>query len=105
MKKIIGTLSIMITCSGLISCNKDTGVKSDTPINTAMLMKNAIDSKNYEAFNKLFIEDRKRVITKEDFDKFNKVSTAGTSHKIYTTISFTNGEMFLIKLTTEKINE
>lgn len=104
MKKGIVTLCIIIACLGLISCSKDKVVKSDTPTNTAMVMKNAIDSKNYEAFNKLFSEDRKGIITEKDFNEFNKVSTAGASHKLYTTISFTNGEMLLIKLTTEKIN-
>ena len=104
MKKIIIISLIIISCLGLISCNKEKVVKSDTPANVGLLIKMAITNKDYEAFNNLFSEDIKGIITEKEFNEFNKISTVGSSHKLYTTISFQNGEILLVKITTEKIN-
>ena len=89
---------IVISSLFLISCTKDKAIKPDSPVNTSILIKNYIDSGNYEAFNDLFSEGLENSVTEEDFNKLKDISTPGSSHNLYEIIAFENGEMLLIKL-------
>jgi hypothetical protein len=105
MKKVIVIISlIIIYYLGLIFCTEGKVLKSNTPINAGRLIKLTIDDNDYEAFNNLFSKGRKGIITKEDFNEFNNITTAGSSHRLYDIITFQNGEMLLVRLTPEKIN-
>lgn len=95
---------ILLDCLVLIFCTQGKVLKSNTPINAEWLIKLAIDNNDYEAFNNLFSKGKKGIITKEDFNELNNITTAGSSHGLYDIITFQNEEMLLVRLTPEKIN-
>lgn len=98
---ILTTTCLVFSFSG---CSNKKILKADTPVNSGMLTKMAIDSENYDRFNELFSKERSGSISKEDFSKLKKLTTEGTDYKNYELLTFSNGQMFLIRLTTEKIN-
>lgn len=103
--RMIVTIFISVCFTFTIAaCTNKKALKADTPANTGWLMKMAMDSENYDNFNKLFSEGRKNSISKEEFSKLKKLTTAGTDFKHYELLTFTNGEMFLVRLTPEKVN-
>ena len=105
MKKTRLLFSLLIISNlFLISCTKDKTLESDSPVSTSILVKNYIDSGNYEAFKGLFTEGLENSISKEDFIKLKDISTAGSSHSLYDIITFENGEMLLIKLSSVEID-
>ena len=95
---------IIISTLFLISCTKAKTLEADSPVNTSILIKNYIDAGNYEAFKGLFSEGLENSISKEDFNKLKDISTAGSSHSLYDIITFENGEMLLIKLSSVEID-
>lgn len=104
-KYFLLTSSIIICLSILfVSCSNQKPLKPDTPVNTAILMKNFLDAENYERFNNLFTDGRKNSISLEQFNEFKKLTTAGTDFKHYELLTFSNGKMILIMLTQDKIN-
>lgn len=105
MRKYLFLFTLIISNLFLISCNKDKLLKPDSPANTSILIKNYIDAENYEDFKDLFSEDLENSISKEDFNKFKEISTSGSNHNLYDIITFENGEMLLIKLTTTPVND
>lgn len=102
--KVLIVMILIIMCFTFTSCSKQTVLKPDTPVNTGWLMKLAIHNDDYEKFNKLFSEERKNIISKEKFNDMKKMITNETSFVHYELLTFTNGEMFLIRLTPEKVN-
>ena len=105
MKKTRLLFSLLIISNlFLISCTKDKTLESDSPVSTSILVKNYIDSGNYEAFKGLFTEGLENSISKEDFIKLKEISTAGSSHNLYDLITFENGEKLLIKLSSIEID-
>ena len=95
---------IIISTLFLISCTKDKALEADSPANTSILVKNYIDAGNYEAFNDLFSDDLKNSVAKEDFEKLKNISTSGSDYSLYNIITFENGEMLLIQLSTSTID-
>lgn len=95
---------IIISTLFLISCTKDKTLEPNSPVNTTIIVKNYIDAGNYEAFKGLFSEGLENSISKEDFNNFKDISTAGSSHNLYDVITFENGEMLLIKLSSVEID-
>ena len=77
-------------------------VQPDTPANTAMLMKIAIDGGNFERFKELFAEGRKEVITPEQFEAMKELTTPGSSYSHFELITFENDKMLLLRLTPEQ---
>lgn len=67
-------------------------------------MKLAVDNKDYEGLNKLFSDGRKDTLSRKEFVKMQGLTTAGTDFITYELLTFTNGEMFLVRLTPEKVN-
>lgn len=104
MKKVIIIITLIISCLWLTSCTEDKKLKPDTPTNAGWLTKLAIDNNNYESFNSLFSEGRKGIITEENFNELTNMTTAVSEHKLYDIITFENGEMLMVRLTSEKIN-
>ncbi|VYU57969.1 hypothetical protein [Clostridium tertium] len=106
MKKFTLLLfSIIILSLSLVSCSKDKTKQANTPTKTALLVKQSIDNKNYEAFKNLFSDGLENSISKEDFEKLQNLTTAGSDYKLYSVITFENGEIFLIKLTSTPIDD
>lgn len=104
MRKYLFISTLIISTLFLISCNEDNLLKPDSPTNTSILIKNYIDAENYEDFKGLFSEDLENSISKEDFNKFKEISTSGSNHNLYDIITFENGEMLLVKLTSTPVN-
>lgn len=92
---------VILSISGMYGCKKNT--KADTPTNAAVLLKQAIDENDYEAFNKLFNEGRKELITKGQLTELKESATPGSTFKHYEVITYDNGEMILVRLTPDKV--
>ncbi|TGY40227.1 hypothetical protein E5347_15555 [Clostridium sartagoforme] len=105
MRKYLFIFTLIINSLFLISCNEDNVLKPDSPTNTSILIKNYIDADNYEEFKGLLSEDLDNSISKEEFNKFKDIVTAGSNHNLYDIITFENGEMLLIKLTSTPVND
>lgn len=105
MRKYLFIFTLIINSLFLISCNEDNALKPDSPTNTSILIKNYIDADNYEEFKGLLSEDLDNSISKEEFNKFKDIVTAGSNHNLYDIITFENGEMLLIKLTSTPVND
>ena len=95
---------IVISILFLISCTKDKAIKPDSPVNTSIIIKNYINSGNYEAFTDLFSDELKNSVSKEEFEKLKNISTSGSDHSTYDIITFENGEMLLIKLSAVSVD-
>ncbi len=97
---------IIIICFPFIftSCSNQKRLKPDTPVNTAIVMKNLLNAGNYESFNKLFTDGRKNAISVEQFNELKKLTSAGTDFKHYELLTFSNGKMVLVMLTQDKID-
>ena len=61
------------------------------------MLKLSIDQNDYERFNSFFSEGRKNVVSKETFEELSNITTGGGDYSLYEVITFTNGEMLLIK--------
>lgn len=105
MRKYLFIFTLIINSLFLISCNEDNLLKPDSPTNTSILIKNYIYADNYEEFKGLLSEDLDNSISKEEFNKFKDIVTAGSNHNLYDIITFENGEMLLIKLTATPVND
>ncbi|MBS5939887.1 hypothetical protein [Clostridium sp.] len=105
MRKYLFIFTLIINSLFLISCNEDNVLKPDSPTNTSILIKNYIDADNYEEFKGLLSEDLDNSISKEEFNKFKDIVTAESNHNLYDIITFENGEMLLIKLTSTPVND
>lgn len=97
-------LSLLVCIFVFSSCQSKTLLKPDTPENTVWLFKRAVDDGKYDNLNKLFMDERKNTITIDTFKKLKEISTPGASFKHYQLLTFTNGEMVLIRLSPNKIN-
>jgi hypothetical protein len=86
----------------LISCSDQKPLKSDTPVNTAIIMESFLKEGNYIKFNELFTDGRKNAVSEEQFNELKKLTTAGTDLKHYELLTFTNGKMILVELTQER---
>ena len=105
MKKSTLLFSLIIISSlFLLSCTKDKPMNPNTPVNASIMIKNYIDAENYEGFIDLFSDELKNSISRDDFKKFKDISTSGSSHSLYDIITFENGEMLLIKLSSVEID-
>lgn len=100
MKKLLLALLLF----ALVGCSNEKTVEPDTPTNAAMLMKHRIDIQNYEAFQRLFYEEAKDTISKEEFKELQQFTTAGSEHREHMLLTFTNGEMLLVEFAA-KIDE
>lgn len=103
-RKFLPIVVFVFVFSVLVSCSYEKSVKANTPTNAAWLTKLAINNNDYERFNSFFIEGRKNVVSKDMLEKFRKISTTEGSYNHYELITFTNGEMLLVRLTPEKID-
>jgi len=81
----------------LVGCSDDEQVKPDSPMNAAFLMKYQIGSQNYDEFQKLFYDSTEDTISKDEFDQFKEISTAGANFKDFELITMDNGEMLLVE--------
>lgn len=88
----------------IIGCSNET-VKPDNPVNTAWLMKLAIDNDDYASFDSLFADGRKGSISESDFKELKKITTARAGYTRYQLVTFDNGEMLLVKLRITPPNE
>ena len=88
----------------VVGCSSKT-VKPDSPDNTALLMKLAIDNDDYVSFNSLFSDGRKGSISESDFKELKDITTAGAGYKRYELVTFENGEMLLVRLGLTPPNE
>jgi hypothetical protein len=98
---LIGVVCIF---SLLVSCNNAKPIKPNTPGNALFLLSMAINSNNYDSFNALFYDGNKNVTSKESLTEYSSKTTAGSDHKLYGLITYSNGEMFLAKLSVNKID-
>lgn len=80
----------------LAGCSNEK-VVPDTPFNATHLMKFQIDNQNYSAFQSLFYEGSKDTVSKENFQQFGDLSTAGANYKNFELLTFDNGEMLLVE--------
>ena len=105
IKKII-VITLILACFTfmVVSCTSKKILKADSSGNAGWLMTLAIQNNNYDRFNELFSEGRENSLSIEEFNKLKSLTTAGTDFKHYELLTFTNGEMFLIRLTPEKVN-
>lgn len=67
-------------------------------------MKLKIDNNDYKGFNNLFSKGRKHSVSIEEFNKMNKLTTARTMYTNYEILTFTKGEMLLVRLTPVKVD-
>ncbi len=103
-KNILTVFIIIYLPLLLISCSDQKPLKSDTPVNTAIIMESFLKEGNYKNFSELFIDGRKNAVSEEQFNELKKLTTAGTELKHYELLTFTNGKMILIELTQERAN-
>lgn len=96
-RKIILVLLILALLFNLCACQEKV-VKPDTPTNTAVLVKYAITSGNYERFNSLFSDMRKDVISEKEFETLVELSEVGAGLSTFEVIEFSNGEVLLIRI-------
>ncbi|MEQ6378599.1 hypothetical protein RZN25_17475 [Bacillaceae bacterium S4-13-56] len=94
MKKIVvvGLLCLI----ALVGCSNER-VEPDTPFNATHLMKFQIDNQNYSRFQSLFYEGTEDNVSRDTFQQFGEISTAGANFKNYELLTFTNGEMLLVE--------
>lgn len=64
----------------------------------------AISENNYDSFKELFSDENKNTVSKDTLSEFSKVTTAGFDNSLYSLITYSNGEMFIAKLSAKKIN-
>lgn len=88
----------------LVACSNSKPIKPDTPDNTLLLLSTAISGNNYDSFEELFSDERKNTVSKETLSQYSKVTTAGFDNSLYGLITYSNGEMFIAKLSAKKIN-
>ncbi|TLS50774.1 hypothetical protein FE782_18940 [Paenibacillus antri] len=77
------------------SCSND----NDESIETAMKLKASLTFDDFEQFQSLYFEPRRKHATQELFDHLKTVNSAGANFKAYTVITMDNGEMLLVNLT------
>lgn len=96
-------ISLLLCIFIFSSCQSKNVLKPDTPENTVWLFKRAVDDGKYDNLNRLFMDERKNAVSIDTFKKLNEISTPGASFKHYQLLTFTNGEMVLIRLSPNKI--
>lgn len=82
----------------MAGCNNNKTVKPDNPVDTAWLMKLAIDNGDYDRFNSLFSDGRKGSVSKSEFEQLRDITTAGADYTNYELLTFGNGKMLLVRL-------
>ena len=102
-KKII-LIMFVVMASLFTSCSNSKRVELDTPDNATLLLTMAISNNNYDSFNELFSDGRKNIVSKETLTELSKISTAGSGNYLYELITFTNGEMLLVRYTAKKVD-
>lgn len=100
MRYILSFILIIIVSAG---CSHF--VKPNSKEHTALLMKLAIEQKDYDSFNSLFLEGRRGSISENEFTKLKEMTTAGADYKSYELVTFENGEMLLVRLTPPNKNK
>ena len=103
-RKNLILITFVVMASIFTSCTNSKLVKPDTPDNASLLLKMAISNGNYDSFNALFSDGRKNIVSKETLTEFSKISTAGSGNYLYELITFTNGEMLLVRYTAKKVD-
>lgn len=104
-KKQIFILINIIMLLNLIGCSGNQGrlMKPDTPVNTALIARNALISGNYSLFNSLFTEGRKNSISEQEFQKIRKgVQSGSAGFTSFQLVTLPNGDGLLIRLSPEK---
>ena len=86
------------------SCQQQKILTPETPSKASWLMKMRMDYKDYQGFKSLFSEGRKQSVPIEEFNKMSKLTTAKTDFKNYQVLTFENGEMLLVRLSSVKID-
>ena len=102
-KLILILITILFVSIFLIACLKQE-LKANTPVNTAMALQNYMKAGNYKNFDELFSAGRRETVSVDQFDKLAKITTEASEYKHYELIKFTNGEMFLVLITQDKLN-
>lgn len=97
---IISTLIISL----FVACESDPGTKADTPLNTTMMVDEALHTNNYKEFNELFIQERKNVVSKNKFNEYTSLITQQSDVELYEVIKYRNDEMFLVNFAPAKID-
>lgn len=105
MKKKGSTLILVVFITFiLVACSNSKPIKPDTPDNTLLLLSMSISGNNYVNFNELFSDGRKNTVSKETLSEFSKVTSNGFDNSLYGLITYSNGEVFIAKLSAKKIN-
>ena len=105
MKKFILLLVILMGLS-LTECEKDILIENDSAMNHQYLLKRALDLNDYETFNDLFTDSRRDVISKKELEQFSNIySSSGASFILYETITFSNGEMILVRMAQDNLTD
>ncbi|MCX7904730.1 MAG: hypothetical protein N2486_09510 [Caloramator sp.] len=104
MKYMSVSLLLLLSIFLLSSCQRKTVLKPDTPENTVWLFKRSVDDGKYDNLKQLFTDEGKNTISLDTFNKIRKISTPGASFINYQLLTFTNGEMVLVRLSPNKIN-
>ncbi|WP_108669916.1 hypothetical protein [Peribacillus acanthi] len=97
MKKLLWIIPLILLI--IIGCKSDTSVKPDSPLHTTMLMKMAINNKDYSQFVSLYTTGRKNKESQDTFKKLTDLKSAITDYSNYELITLDNGEMVLVHLT------
>jgi hypothetical protein len=84
------------------SCSRS--LKPDTPVNTMLLLEHSISSDNYDNYSELFGDWCKNKASQADLGEFSKLSAAGFDSSLYGLITYSNGEMLLVKFAPEKVD-
>lgn len=105
MKKKGSTLILVVFITFiLVACSNSKPIKPDTPDNTLLLLSMSLSGNNYDNFNELFSDGRKNTVSKETLSEFSKATSNGFDNSLYGLITYSNGEMFIAKLSAKKIN-
>ena len=102
-KRYLLLITMLLVLILFTSCSKPE-LKTDTPVYTAIAVQNYLKAGNYESFDKLFNEGRRKSVTTDQFNELKKNAMVGAEYKHYELVTFTNGEMMLVLLSQDKIN-
>ncbi|MCF6136585.1 hypothetical protein [Pseudalkalibacillus berkeleyi] len=88
---------IILMLVALLGCSGEEVMQPDTPVKASTLMKHSMDIQNYEAFQRLFFEEAKGTISKEEFEKLGGLTAEATDYREHMLLTFSNGEMVLVE--------
>jgi hypothetical protein len=103
-RKMSIMLAFALMLSMLASCSDSISVKQDTPDNALLSLSLTLGGDNYDNFNALFSDGRKNTVSEETLKEFSKATSAAFDNSLYGLVTYSNGEMFLVKLSVKKID-